>query len=297
MFTLKSDLLRIEILEPGEESNNQTRFDRAAYISEVVLNNGMRFCASEPKNLIHPCSGGRGFCNEFRFDVSGEVEVGEYFPKFGVGLIRKEDEGKFIFHKTYKDVKPFPVEISHDDNKAVFVTEPVPCAGYAMRSTKTVTVEGNTMTLITKVENTGEKAIHMEEFCHNFISIDGMAVGSDYELSMPQIPDLGNERLANRRGFSGVMRGNGKGITFCEPTAIDTDFFVDGKDIEPVIPFTWKMTHKGAKAYVEGEDHFVPGKLPVWAVSHMVSPEVVHCFTLEPGETKEWKRVWRFGTL
>lgn len=297
MFQLKSDCLRIEILEPGEECNNRTRFDRAAYISEVVLNNGIRFCASEPKNLIHPCSGGRGFCSEFRFDVSGEAEIGEYYPKFGVGLIRKEEDEKFIFHKTYHDVVPFPVQVEHDEQKAVFVTEPVECLGYAMRSEKTVSVDGNTVTVITKVENTGKKEIHMEEFCHNFISIDGMAVGSDYELSMPQIPDLGYERLTNRRGYSGVMRGNGKGITFCEPTVIDTDFYVDGKDIEPTIPFTWKMIQKGAKAYVEGEDYFVPGKLPIWGVDHMLSPEVVHCFTLKPGETTEWKRVLKFGTF
>lgn len=296
MFTLKSDRLRVEISEPQEKPNDRFRFDQAAYISDVILDGGMHFGASEPRNLAHPSSGGRGFCSEFRFDVSKEAEIGEYFPKFGVGLIRKEETEKYSFHKAYKDVKRFQVEIRHDEKKAVFITDPEPCLGYAMKSTRIVTVEGNCMILVTEAENTGEKEIQMQEFCHNFISIDGMAVGSDYRLDMPRIPDLGRERLNNRRGFSGVMRGAGKGITFCEFTAIDTDFAVDGADIEPEVPFNWKMTHLGARAYVEGADYFVPQKVAVWGVDHILSPEIVHGFVLKPGERHQWKRSWRFDT-
>ncbi len=296
MLTLSSERLRIEIAEPGEAPNHKFRFDRAGYVSEVVLDGEMHFTASEPRNLAHPCSGGRGFCNEFRFDPSGEAKVGEYFPKFGIGLIRKEDDEKYSFFRAYKDVMFFPVEYSKTENQAVFVTLPVACLGYAIKTTKTVTVQGNTMSMVTRVENVGEKEITMNEFCHNFISIDGMAVGSDYNLSLPRIPDLGYERLNNRRGFSGAMRGNGKGITFCEFTAIDTDYAVMGPDIEPTLPFTWKMTHKGARAYVEGEDHLIPKFVAIWGVDHIVSPEVVYEFTIKPGEDHEWSRTWKFDT-
>lgn len=294
MFNLKSGKLCVEITEPGEKPNTGFRFDRAAFVSEVIYD-GMRFCASEPQNLSHPCSGGRGFCSEYRFDTSADAKVGEYFPKFGVGLIKKEADEPYIFHKAYKDVKDFPVKISHDENSAVFTTEAVPCLGYAMRAEKKLMISDDTMTLTTIVENVGEKEIIMEEFCHNFISIDGMAVGSDYELAMPLIPDQGNERLKNRRGYGGVLRGNGSGFTFCEFIAVDTDICVEGGDIRPEIPFTWKMTHKGARASVECSDYFVPKKVPVWGVDHMFCPEVVHGFSLKPGESHEWKRVWKFS--
>lgn len=296
MFTLNSKRLRIEIAEPGESPNDRFRFDQAGYISDVILDGGMHFGASEPRNLVHPSSGGRGFCNEFRFDVSEEAEIGAWFPKFGVGLIRKEEVGKYLFYKAYKEVHRFPIEIEHDSEKAVFVTQPIPCLGYAIKSTKTITVEENGMIMTIQVENTGEKDIQMQEFCHNFISIDGMAVGSDYRLDMPQIPNLGYERLNNRRGFSGVLRGNGKGITFCEFTAIDSDFAIDGSVIEKTIPFRWKMTHLGAKAYVEGEDYLIPQKVAVWGVDHVLSPEIVHGFTIKPGERHQWKRCWKFDT-
>lgn len=296
MFTINSKRLRIGISEAGEAPNNKWRFDRAGYISDVVLDGGIHFCASEPRNLAHPNSGGRGLCNEFRFDPSAEAKIGEYFPKFGVGLIRKEDEEPYSFYREYKDVLPFNVEFTRTENEAVFVTLPQPCLGYAIRTVKTISVQGETLTMDTEVENVGEKAITMNEFCHNFISIDGMAVGSDYTLSLPNIPDLGHERLHNRRGFSGAMRGNGKGLTFCEFTAIDTDYAVMGSDMDKALPFTWEMTHRGARAFVKGEDHLHPKFLAVWGVDHMLSPEVVYEFTIKPGETHQWRRNWTFGT-
>lgn len=295
MFTLNSERLRIEVAEPGEAPNHKFRFDRAGFVSDVVLDGDMHFGASEPRNLIHPSSGGRGFCNEIRFDPSAEARTGEYFPKFGVGLIKKLDEEPYIFYKTYEDVLPYQVTYTKTGSQAVFITEPMESLGYAIRSTKTVGVKGNAMTMIVKIENTGEKEITINEFCHNFISIDGMAVGSDYELELPQVPHLGYGRLNNRRGFSGTLRGCGKGLTFCEFTAIDTDYAIMGSDMEQVVPFTWKMSHKGARGFVEGKDYFVPKFIAVWGADHILSPEVVHEFTLKPGESHEWKRVWRFG--
>ena len=73
MFTLESSRLRLEIAEPGERPNTGFRFDRAGFIADVILDGGMHFGAAEPRNLIHPCSGGRGFCSEYRFDCSNEA--------------------------------------------------------------------------------------------------------------------------------------------------------------------------------------------------------------------------------
>ena len=89
MFYLKSYRLCVEITYPGQAPNTTYRFDRAGFITEVVLDGTHRFCATEPNNLSHPSSGGRGICNEYIFDVSGKASVGEHFPKLGVGLLKK----------------------------------------------------------------------------------------------------------------------------------------------------------------------------------------------------------------
>lgn len=296
MFNLRSNRLRVEISEPGENPNISLRFDHAGYISDVVLDGGYHFCASEPKNLAHPSSMGRGLCNEWCFDVSAEAKIGEYFPKFGVGLIRKEADEKYIFHRAYEDVKYFPVTYSHTEDTATFLTEAVPCLGYAMRHTKTITVRDNTITMVIRAENVGEKSIQMREFCHNFMSIDGMALSSDYHLSMPSIPDQGSQRLDNRNHKPGSWRGEGHGLTFCEFSAIDTDVAFDQDVIAPTLPFVWRLRHDGAKMWCQAEDYYHPFRVAVWAIDHIVAPEVNHMFTIQPGESHEWKRVWTFGT-
>lgn len=103
MILLENDRLRVEISEPGDNPNQTVRFDRAGFISDVTLDGAYHFGANEPSNLAHPSTGGRGFCCEYKANYSGEVEDGEYFPKLGVGLIRRE--GPYKFFGKYKDIQ------------------------------------------------------------------------------------------------------------------------------------------------------------------------------------------------
>ena len=72
---------------------------------------------------------------------------------------------------------------------------------------------------------------------------------------------------------------------------------MDVSTISREIPFLWKMLHKGAGAYVEGKEYFVPSQINIWGVDHILSPEIVYGFNLKPGEKLEWKRKWKFGIL
>lgn len=138
MLTLTTDRLRVEISEPGECPNNGFRFDRAAYISEVVLDSERHFCANEPKNLIHPSSSGRGLCCEYGADYSNNVSEGKFYPKLGVGLIKKH--APYCFYEKYKDVEEFPIDILQTSNSIEFKTHAIECAGYAMNATKKLTI-------------------------------------------------------------------------------------------------------------------------------------------------------------
>jgi len=295
MIMLHSPRLRIEMAEPGEKPATGFRFDHCGFITEVVLDGKIRFCASEPHNLRHPSSGGRGLCNEWRFTICEDVEVGDWFPKFGIGLLRKEEEGRYVFYKKFKQSIPFVNHVVQDGTSVSFMTEPNTCQGYALRSVKTVSVHDNVLTMTVEAENTGDKTLSIEEFCHNFISIDGMALGSDYRLDLPGCPSLGYHRLDNRSGGRpGSMRGNGKGLTFCEFSAIDTDYAIEAANVDDAVPFMWRLTHLGARSSVEGLDYFKPHKIAIWAVDHMVCPEIVHNFNLTPGQQHTWKRQWTF---
>ena len=297
MITLKSNRLRVEIAENGEEPNTTFRFDRAGFISDIILDGSTWFCASEPRNLIHPTSGGRGLCSEYQCDVSQEAQIGGYFPKFGVGLIRKEADEKYIFHKQYADVKPFHVDVKAASDNAVFTTQDEPCMGYALLCAKTIKVHDNSLQMDMEVKNTGEKNIEISEYCHNFLSIAGMALGPGYNLEFPTLMQKNAEKeaLTNRNGEKIPIIGDGRNFIFSEFNAKASQFWLDLNGADSASPFSWRLTNSAAKASVEEIVDFIPADVSVWAIDHIISPEVFNHFTVKPGESKKWTRQWKFN--
>lgn len=292
MITLKSDCLRVEIAEPGEHPNDGVRFDRAGFITEVVLNNERQFCANEPKNLSHPSTGGKGLCCEIMWDLSGEAAVGEYYPKFGVGLIRKENDEPYVFYRSY-DIEHFPIEVTCTETTAEFRTMPIACMGYALKQWKKISVESNCLMVEYALENTGGKNISVEEYCHNFLTVDGMAISPDYVLEIPGLENQGSEpKLYCGNGYELNLVGNGHGFTFAkaDPAVFEYPARVEAQST----PFTWKLSHKGAKAHVLGEESYVPVRVNVWGTDHLISPEFIQKIELVPGEKISWTRKLTF---
>jgi len=93
------------------------------------------------------------------------------------------DESDYFFFDKY-EVEPFPVKISADKNAVVFDVEPVNCNGYAVKMTKTVSIEAiySPSTIILK--NVGSKPIKTEEYCHN-LSRNNKRIGDGYVLKFP----------------------------------------------------------------------------------------------------------------
>lgn len=294
MITLSTSRLRVTLSEPGESPNNGFRFDRAGFISDIILDGVHRFCASEPFYLSHPCSGGRGLCSEFLFDAGGQSRPKDYFPKFGVGLLQNEGEEHYVFYKKYRNVRPFSVWMDCGPDRVTFVTKPEPCKGYALSMTKTVTVCGATITMETTVENVGERRVDLEEYCHNFLTIDGMALGPGYRLLMPSVPNLGTSPINGRDGKPTFFRGCGKGLTFDGFSPIAAGCPIDTDNLCAGLPFTWQLSYGSTGAFVSGTDYFVPSRIYVWAADHMVCPEIFHQFTLSQGDSHSWTRAWSF---
>ncbi|WP_174852513.1 hypothetical protein [Streptococcus suis] len=295
MIYLTNHRLRVEIAEPGERPNDTFRFDRAGFISNVILDGETHFCANEPMNLRHLSSGGRGLCCEFSGDFSQGAAVGNYFPKLGVGLIKQDSDLGYLFEHKYEEVVPYPVTFSHTETSADFVTDAVPCLGIAAQVRKTIRIEDNHLILEATITNVGEREIVTEEYCHNFLSIDGMAISPDYRLELPDMYDLGDQRL---EGFGGYEHNNfianGKAIAFdkCET---DVSLSVLSTENAPLRDeFSWKLLHKGAKASVTGTDSVTPTSLLLWATDHIVSPEIIQTISIQPGQSHSWTRKWTF---
>ncbi len=297
MMTLKTDRLMIEIADPAQVLAKSSRFEPAGYINEVVLDDKIRFCASEPKNLFHPFTGGRGLCCEYNFDVSQEASRGEYFPKMGVGLIRKPDDKNYIFYEKYDKILPFPVSYRKYGSRVVFKTQALPCMGYALEQEKILEAKENRLTITKYIKNTGEKTISGEEYCHNFLSIDGMALGPDYELKMPQV--TGIEKAANilTEGKPSAFWGTDEGITLKEYLAEPSMMYLEKNVISKEAPFTWIMSERRSRASVTCAEAFSPGRIALWAVDHILSPEAFRQFMLRPGEAASWSRMYLFDCI
>lgn len=290
MLYICSDRLRVEIAQPGEAPNNTSRFDRAGAVTEIILDGTHRFGASEPNNLPHPSTGGRGLMNAYRLDASGEVPVGGQFPRLGVGVLTKPDDKPYHFFAQYK-VDPFPVRITQTDDTAVFVTEPVECLGYAVRQVKRVTVRGSKLSMSVRLTNVGQRRIDTQEYCHNFLTIDGMAVGAGYTVDVPALADQSG------KAFGGVLTGRGSGYAFSGYSPTDGYRKIDMAQIRACGCFSWRLANADAGAYIQGVDSFQPHSAALWYADHMVCMEVFRDIRLAPGQSDEWLRTWRFDTL
>jgi len=292
MFVLQSDRLRVDVSEPGIAPNTTSRFDRAGFIEEVVLDGIHRFCASEPRNLDHFCSGGRGICNEYKASVDAEAPVGGYFMKPGVGLLHKETDEPYRFMHPYK-VDPFNIDVSHVENAILFVTRPKPCGGYALTQEKRLEAVGNRLDMRIKLTNTGEREFVGEEYCHNFITVNNMSLGPNYTLEFPSGKDRGDAVINHE------MVADGRKITFTGPLERARMFTMEADEFDPDSAgiFEWIFKNRAEGALVHAYERINLSRVLLWAADHMFSTESFHTIRLAPGESGAWTRSWVFETF
>ena len=102
--------------------------------------------------------------------------------------------------------------------------------------------------------------------------------------------DGGTGILKSIKEFTGESFGHGFTFAKAEPTVFEYPAQVAAQRA----PFVWKLSHKGAKAYVEGEESYVPVRVNVWGTDHLISPEFIQHIELAPGETAAWTRKLTF---
>lgn len=106
-ITLSNDILTVEIADLGAYKG--TRFDWTGFITQVTLEQGKHmFCV--PESLVPgQGTGGIGLCNEFSISRAigyDDAEVGEWFPKPGVGLLQKQEDAPIFLPEV---IRSFPL--------------------------------------------------------------------------------------------------------------------------------------------------------------------------------------------
>ncbi len=310
---LNSRRLSVEVARPGTVYQG-TRFDWTGFVTQVVLDGKHTFCV--PESLTPgQGTGGIGICNEFGIDIGtgyDEVGAGGLFPKFGVGLLKRGPEPKYSFWHSQPVGQAFPIDISSTETSVTFRLQPVECRGYAARQTKTLTVMENQLEVAYRMENTGNKPIRTNEYVHNFIGIDGLLLGPEYQVIFPypvvfekaNAPVVGLMKLLP--GFLRARIDRAYAEKSIEPLEAQGDhiqikhmpqrsFYCRMQGFQRSDQPQWELRHLTSGVSMREYDDFAPCRVAMWGEAHVISVEVFVAIDLQPGESMSWKRRFEFN--
>ncbi|WP_308635433.1 hypothetical protein [Paenibacillus silvisoli] len=281
MILLSNARIEVRLDTPGEQYKG-TRFDRSAYLY-AISRKGVSFAAHEfPDQPIG--TGGAGLCSEFGIFTSPggfeETGLGDWFVKPGVGLLRKSSE-RYVFHEQYECLPDTFEVVQHSRESVTLSSEGQEAGGCRMRISRTFTLTEDGVVIDYSLVNTGSKAIHTEEYVHNFIAIQERPIGPGYSFQMDAAADP--DKLPSFIGTDGRLHrftaAPKEPFYFrAEPTVARDD------DV-----FELSITYEGIGGFRE-IDWFLPSKVAVWGCPHALSVESFKSIDLQAGERIEYRR-------
>lgn len=291
MHSIKSPRLDIGYELPGE-GYRRTRFDWSSAIVSIDLDQRHRFSSSEyTEGDANYLAGGRALACEFGIHAPvayDAVAVGDWFPKVGVGFLRRESGAPYDFFHRYREmrVQVYKAEATEDVLRVESYAEPY--GGYGWRLTRIWKVEDAKLECAATLENLGERPIETDEYCHNFLKLGTASVGSDYRIdfSFP-IPAAASEVSDP----SSCLRGAIPEIVR-EPK---TDFYLGGLMPSPTDNPSWRLRDVRTGLSVTERLSGTGIRCALWGRSHVISPEMFIRISVAPGLSQEWKRTWEFG--
>jgi hypothetical protein len=130
-----------------------------------------------------------GPAEEFQKPIGYESAApGGTFLKVGVGILRKSDSSPYRFTTHFQLVDGGKWTTRKTANSITFeqvLGNPLSDYGYIYTKTIRLVGDSNKMTIEHHLKNTGKLPIATPVYDHNFLTIDGMGVGSAYSISVP----------------------------------------------------------------------------------------------------------------
>ncbi len=279
---LRTPRLAVDIARPGSRYIGP-RFDWSSFVTQVTLDDTHTFCGSEGTS---EADGGAGLCCEFAPNTAvafAQAAPGERFVKPGVGLLTRPDAAPYKFFGAYA-VEPFDISTETTPNSVAFTIEPRMCSGYAMRLVRTLTVGDNRLRMSVLLHNTGTQPIATEEFCHNFLAINGQGPGPGLSLTM---------------GFDFAHKDARHVVDIQQNSAHwknrpQRAFYLPGSHIQRSPGTYWMLKHEPSGAGMAESGTLPVSRFTLWGSSDVVSPEVFVAVHVQPGDTQCWHRDFTF---
>ena len=282
---LKNKNLEIKIDLPLE-NYNFSRFDWTGNIVDIKFQN-IQLAPVERTEGINEDSVGKGFYNEFGIDTAlgyDETEIGGWFHKIGVGLLKKEDS-EYLFSKNY-EIKPAEFKISAESDRVLIKCKSQDANGYAYLLRKEIQLTESGFTLKYYLQNTGEKDINTDEYVHNFTAINNDLIGNKYVLKFPfQLkPGLFGETVNPELK---VAIGQNE-IKFKDTP--EEQFFFSNLSGNKNVDASWQLINLESKIGISETGSFQTNKVNLWGWKHVICPELFFKIDIKPGESAEWTR-------
>jgi len=270
-WQLQSDRLAVTVSHPGTNYRG-SRFDWTGFILQVVLDGRHAFCVEESDDDTG--SGGIGLCNEFGILTAvgyNTAKNGEQFIKPGIGLLTRTNEEPYAFFRPYP-VEPFPISTVATHNEICFTIDPVPHHGYAMQLLKKLKVAGNNLSIVYMFENVGQHKVLLDEYCHNFIAINGIGPCKDIMLKLPA--DL----LPEKRCCDPMMITDGGRVTWSIQPQRAFQIALSQHEVAAanlnIEDCWWEMTHLPTGVTVREQTDFVWSRFVLFGTNRLVSPRL-----------------------
>jgi len=282
---LKNKNLEIQIDFPLE-NYNFSRFDWTGKIVEVKFQN-IQLSSVERTDCQNENYFGKGFYSEFGIDTAlgfDEVEIGGWFHKIGVGLLKKEDN-QYLFSKTYK-IKPAEFKVISEANRVLISCKSDAINGYSYLLRKEIELHESSFTIKYYLQNTGEKDIITNEYVHNFTAINNDLVGNNYILKFPfpLKPDFFEETVNPELK---VDIGENEIKFNSRPKE---QFFFSNLTGGEYVHAEWELINLKSKIGIRETGSFQTNKVNLWGWKHVVSPELFFNIFIKPGQSIEWYR-------
>jgi hypothetical protein len=289
---LKNKTLEIHIDSPFE-NYRFSRFDWTGKIVEVKFQN-ILLSSSETGDCQNAHFTGKGFYNEFGMDTAlgfDETEVGGWFHKIGVGLLKKEDP-QYLFNKYY-EIKPAKFEVISKSNKLLISCKSEAINGYSYFLRKEIELHDSSFTIKYNLQNTGKKNIITNEYAHNFTAINRNPIGRNYILKFPfQLKPELFEKTVNPE-FK-VQIGQNE-IKF--NGSPKEQFFFSNLTGNENVDAEWELTNLESNIKIRETGSFQTNKVNLWGWKHVISPELFFNIFIKPGQSSEWSRHYNLSKV
>ena len=223
------------------------------------------------------------------FDEAG---IGGEFIRIGVGALEKSDE-EYNWLKTYRIVDHGLWEVDQGKDWIEFTHSLERESGWAYVYTKRIELMKDEpgFSIIHTLRNKGKKAIHTNQFNHNFFVMDQEVTGPDFSLEFPfriSSNDYPTDLVELKQNKLLIKKELGTGHIY-----MTLDGFGDTAEDNQV-----KIVNQKTGAGVQISVDKPLQKIVFWAISTTLCPEPYIQLDVLPGDTETWISEYRlFNTI